>query len=187
MRETARWRALRRLWRDTRCVSAVEFALIAPMLILVFVGAVTVGSFATIARHVNTVAFTIGNLATQVQTLHNADITDIFAVGNVVMAPVDTSRLTMRLTSIEAVSVNNGPITDVIQWSDGSNVAALTVGTAVTLPTGLLTTAGDSVVMGEATYSFISPSTLMFPNGLTISKQFYFHPRNSPTVTRISP
>jgi Flp pilus assembly protein TadG len=187
MPEQTRARPLLRFLRDTRAVSAVEFALIAPVLIMVFVGAVTVGSFANVARHVNTVAFTIGNLATQTQTLHDADITDIFAVGNVVIAPMDASRLTMRLTSIQAVSVNNGPITDVIQWSDGQNITAKTVGTTVTLPTGLLTTAGDSVVLGEATYAFVSPTTMMFPDGLTITKQFYFRPRNSPTVTRTTP
>ena len=187
MPEPSPARMLQRLMRDRRGVSAVEFALIAPLLILIFVGAVTEGSFANVARHVNTVAFTIGNLATQTQTLHDADITDIFAVGKVVIAPVDVTRLTMRLTSIQAVSVNNGPITDVIQWSDASNIAAKTVGTAVTLPAGLLTTAGDSVVLGEATYAFVSPGALMFPDGLTISKQFYFHPRNSQTVARVSP
>jgi Flp pilus assembly protein TadG len=187
MPERSPARALLRFLRDTRAVSAVEFALIAPVLIMVFVGAVTVGSFANVARHVNTVAFTIGNLATQTQTLHDADITDIFAVGNVVIAPMDASRLTMRLTSIQAVSVNNGPITNVIQWSDGRNITAKTVGTTITLPTGLLTTAGDSVVLGEATYAFVSPTTMMFPDGLTVTKQFYFHPRNSPTVTRTTP
>jgi len=180
-------RRLLRFARDTRAVSALEFALIAPLLILIFVGAVTIGSFTTVARHVNAVAFAIGNLATQTQTLHDADIADIFAVGNVMVAPMDTSRLTLRLTSIEAVSVNGGPITDVVQWSDAKNISANTVGATVTLPSGLLTTAGDSVVLGEATYAFISPTTLMFPNGLTVSKQFYLHPRNSPTVTRVSP
>ena len=187
MPEPSPARALRRLLRDTRGVSAVEFALTAPLLILLFVGAVTVGKFATVARQVKSVAFTIGNLATQAQTLHNADVTDIFAVGDVVIAPMDTSPLTMRLTSIQAVSVNNGPITNVVQWSDGKNITANTVGTNVTLPAGLLTAAGDSVVLGEATYAFVSPGAMMFPDGLTISKKFYFHPRNSPTVARVTP
>ena len=59
------------VWRDKRGVSAIEFAPVAPIL-LMYVGAVETGNLLTVTRRVETVASTAGDLTAQVKEVSNS-------------------------------------------------------------------------------------------------------------------
>ena len=175
------------LWRfrqDRRGVSAVEFALITPLMILLFFGLGELGQGLMAQRRVSHIASAIGDLAAQSATLHDSDITDIFSVANFMMQPLPNTTLTMRISSVTAdVSMNTK-----VDWSENSGgVAKLATGSTVSVPAGLINNAGDSVIMSETTYTYTSPVGMVLPNGLTFSEKFFFRPRKTTQVARVTP
>ena len=168
-KKTRRLRA--RFWASESGVSALEFALVAPFFLILLGGIGVGGQFLTSTRHTAAIASTIGNLATQVQTLHDTDVADIFAVGQVLIAPMPTNSLGMRLTSIEAIGSANS-WTPKVQWSNAS---------------GTMSPMTVNQVLAEATYTFTPPLTQGFGAAVPITKSNYFKPRLSPTVVRASP
>ena len=63
-----------RIVRDRRGVSAVEFALILPTMILLYVGVAEIGNAITIYRRTSTVASTAADLTAQVKKVSTADL-----------------------------------------------------------------------------------------------------------------
>jgi len=55
------------VWRDKRGASAIEFALIVPVIILMYVGIVEIANLLTVDRRVETVASTAAALTAQVK------------------------------------------------------------------------------------------------------------------------
>ena len=60
------------------------------------------------------------------------------------------------------------------------------VGSTETVPSGLLTAAGDSVILSEVQYSYDSPVDYFIPNAVTFNKKFYLRPRKSDTVAKVN-
>lgn len=176
------WRAL---WRDRGGVSALEFALIAPVLILMFFGLGELGQGLMAQRRATNVAAAIGDLTAQAQTLHDSDIANIFAAGAVIMQPISSTPLQMRLTSV----TGNASGQPVVDWSDSQGgLTANTPGAVLTgLPTGLIAASGDNAIVAEVHYHYTSPISVVLPNGLQFNETFYYRPRLTSKITRISP
>ena len=96
------------------------------------------------------------------------------------MSPFPTTTLKMRVTSIVADS----SVTPKVAWSKGDGLTALGEGATQTVPSGLISVAGDSVIMSEVQYSYDSPVDYFVPNAVTFNKKFYLRPRKSDKVTK---
>ena len=169
---------LRRLRKDKRGAAAVEFALIAPAMILLSSGLVELCQAMIAERKANHVASAVGDLAAQAETVSMSDLSDIFTIGNTIMSPYPTASLQMRITSVTA----NAQGTPKVDWSEGSGgFGPMTKGATVTLP--LTMNAGDSVIMSEAKYQYTSVLKMVLPNALNYSEVFYLRPRRSDQVT----
>lgn len=175
-----RLRLLSRLGLDQRGVSAIEFALIAPILILMYFGVGELCEAMMAQRRAAHAAAAIGDLATQSQTLASSDVSDIFAAASTIMAPFSTSPLKLRLTS---VTMNSSSVVKV-DWSctQGGLTAYTKAATYTGLPTGLVSASGDSIVVAEGQYNWASPAKYVLPNGLNFSETFYLKPRKSAQV-----
>lgn len=171
---------LRKLGRDRRGVSAVEFALIAPAMIACYFGMAEITQALLAERKAAHAASAIGDLVAQSSSVSTADITDIFAIASTIMQPYSTRSLQMRVSSLTADAGG----TPKVDWSSGSGMAALATGATVTgVPTGVVS-AGQSVVMSEVTYSYDSPVDVMMPNAVTFNRKFYLRPRKSEKVAK---
>ena len=167
-----------RFGKDRRGVAAVEFALIAPAMVLLYCGLVELCQAVIAERKANHVASAVGDLITQVGTVSTSDITDIFSIGNTIMAPFPTAPLQMRVTSITA-DANGTPRVD---WSESSgSMTPAAKGSAVTVP--ITMAAGDSVVKAESAYQYTSVLQYVLPNALNYSETSYLKPRISASVT----
>ena len=93
------WRKLR---GDRRGVSAVEFALLAPALIACYFGLAEMCGALLAERKASHIASAVGDLVAQTTTIHDSDMTDIWTVSATLMAPMSTTTLKMRVTSIVA-------------------------------------------------------------------------------------
>jgi Flp pilus assembly protein TadG len=168
--------------RDNRGVSAVEFALIAPFMILTYFGLAELAGGMMAQRRVSHAASAVGDLVGQSDSLTDAQKNDIFAAASNIVAPFPTTPLKLRITSISG-NASGQPRVD---WSDGSTglTAYAHCATVAGFPTGLISASGENVIMAEATYVYTSPVSKVLPNGLSFSEKFYLRPRKVNKVTR---
>ena len=175
-------RRLSRFWRDRRGVSAVEFALIAPVLIIFYFGMAEMTQAMLAQRRLSHLTASIGDIVARDQQLTDARVADLFSVGNVLMSPFPTS--TLRLCLVSIVSDANGK--DVVAWSDPSNapVDCPARNDVLDIPVSVLP-AGKSVIMSKASYEYNSVFKFMIPQALTFRRTYYLKPRLSEQVTRL--
>jgi Flp pilus assembly protein TadG len=93
-------RRLSRFWRDRRGVSAVEFALILPLLMLFYFGMAELTEAMMAQRRLSHLTASIGDVVARDQKLTNARRDDVFSAGKVMMSPFPTSTLRMCIVSV---------------------------------------------------------------------------------------
>ncbi|OYX13649.1 MAG: pilus assembly protein TadE, partial [Brevundimonas diminuta] len=87
MRRAANIRPLRRLLRDRRGVSAVEFALIAPVMITIYFGLIEFSQGYMAERRASHVASMVADLVAQSGGTNIEDLNGVFAIGDMIMRP----------------------------------------------------------------------------------------------------
>src|SRR4249919_1190507 len=142
-------RVIARFSHDPRGVSAVEFALLLPLMITLYLGAVEISQGVGIDRKVTLTSRTVGDLASQVSSISNSDMTNLLNAASAVVVPYDLSKL--KVTVSEVTIDGNGAAK--IVWSDTLNRTKRTVGSTVTLPTALAV-ANTSLIWSEASYDY---------------------------------
>lgn len=178
-RKTGIFRSLRRFMCDRGGLAAVEFALILPLMIAIYFGAIEITNMLVASRRVTSVGYTAADLAAQAASISNADMTDIFAASSAILQPFSTTPLQIRITSVVA-NASNIPK---VAWSDGYQTSPLAVGSNITLPAGL-TTAGSSVIVAEVSYAYSSPISQMVTETITFDEVAYLKPRRAVQITR---
>jgi Flp pilus assembly protein TadG len=171
-----------RVWRCKRGVSAIEFALLAPIVLLMYVGTVEIGNLLTIQRRIETVASTAADLTAQVKQVSDSDLTDIVAASSNIIDPYDTTPLKIVLLSVVADENNK----TTVAWSYSSTGSGLADGSDYTLPTGT-TEPYSSVIVAEVTYAFkpiLDPKIYFSPGPINLQRTFYARPRRSLTVAK---
>ena len=165
--------------RDRRGVSAVEFAMILPLMLTLYLGAVEVSQGISIDRKVTLTSRTVADLASQVSNITNADMTNLLQASTTVMTPYPTTTLKITVSSVVIDAQGKATIT----WSDTLNGSARAVGAAVTLPTAL-NIANTSLIWGEVSYQYQPVIGYVVTGALNLSDQIYMRPRLSDTVSR---
>lgn len=171
---------LRTFARDARGVSAIEFALVLPVMVTLYLGGVELSNMAIVHRKAVQVASTAADLVAQDTQITNAEMADIFTALNAIIAPFDPSRATIRITSLTADSSNIARV----DWSSAVRTSVRGTGSTVTLPAGLITS-GLSVVMAEVTYSYEADYGIFTTEPSVITETFYLKPRRVLRVDRI--
>jgi len=170
---------LARFRRDQRGLSAVEFAIIAPLMILLYLGSVELSLALSIDRKVTSTASAIADLVAQDDVITDSEIADILSSGNAIISPFPADPLRIRVSS---VLINNDDENEV-QWSDAMGTAAYGEGTAVDIPTGVLA-GNNSVIMVEVEYRHETIFNELGIEAFEISETFYLRPRRSIVVSR---
>src|SRR4051794_34441578 len=135
----------RRFRRDQSGLAAVEFALIAPIMILLYCGLGELTLAMMAERQAAHSASVVGDLVAQTPTMNATQMNDIFNVGASIMRPFPSAPLKFRVTSVKADAQGVPRVV----WSQGHGLGAMTSGSAVGgFPANLLA-AGDSVVEAD--------------------------------------
>ena len=169
---------LRRLCGDQRGISAVEFALLLPLMLTLYLGAVEISQAIGIDRKVTLTSRTVADLASQVSSLDSSDMSDILAASSSVIAPYDSSKLAVIVSEVTIDANSKATIT----WSCTLGGTAHAVGSAVTLPSAL-NVANTSLIWGEAAYSYTPVIGYVVTQTLQLSDHIYMSPRVSSSVS----
>jgi Flp pilus assembly protein TadG len=168
-------------------VAAVEFALILPLMLLIFFGVVE-SSMALLCRaDISIMSSTAADLISQESTTNTADLNNVYAAAGTVLYPYytggATGKPTIRLTSVVYDSTNATPTTGgKVGWTctqAGTGTlspASRSVGQTVTFTQPLMT-ANGSVLMAEIAYSYSSPTTQVITGAINMTNNFYTKPR----------
>ena len=164
---------------DQRGVSAVEFAMVLPLMVTLYLGVVEISQGISADRKVTLTARTIADLVAQTSTINNSDMTNSLNAASAVMAPFPDTNLKVTVTSIAINSTGNATVS----WSDTKNGTARAVGSSVTLPAALVIN-DSSLVLSEVEYAYKPTIGYIISGTLTLRDQIYMRPRQSNSVTR---
>lgn len=176
-------RRLRRFKKAEGGLAAVEFALIAPVMVTLLLGTVELCNALECHQKVTMLASTGADLVAQSKTVSATDMSNIFSAINAIIYPFATANAKIVISSIVSDGNGNGTVA----WSQAQNTTALTAGQAVTVPSGLMA-AGScavgacSVILAQVTYDYTSPVGKFFVGTVPMTDTFYSHPRRSTSV-----
>lgn len=174
-------RPLKRWAREQRGVSAVEFAIIAPLLIFIYLSCVEVTMMMRADRRVTATASTLGDLTARLGSVTNDDLAELYDAAVIMMQPYPASQTRMRITSV----VDNGNGEKRVGWSEGHYMVALTPGTLIDVPDGIVQQPG-SVILTEVEFDFSSNIGFLLKNDVKLSDRFYLRPRRVQKIERVS-
>jgi Flp pilus assembly protein TadG len=171
---------LRRFARDRKGVSAVEFAILLPFMLTLYIGGVELGDGLALQFKSTLAARTVADLASQYVSIDNAAMGAILGAASTVVSPYSTTGMIVTVTE---VTTNAQGVAKVV-WSDSTGTARA-VGSTVTLPGGAQA-ANTTLIFGEVTYPYTPTLGYVVTSTINIYESMYFFPRMSSTVTRVN-
>ena len=160
-------------------VTLIEFALIFPFMILLFIGLVEFGEAFSVNRKISNAASTVSDLISQEASVNNAQLQDLTIVAGEIVKPYRTAPLSLRVISVVANDANTSAT---VEWTYPAGGPA--VGSVYPLPEGgRMTEPNSSLVVAETSYAF-TPSVGYFVGAITLNGIAYFRPRMGRTVTK---
>jgi Flp pilus assembly protein TadG len=170
----------RRFRQDEKGIAAVEFALILPLMLMIYLGLVELSRGMRTAQRLDLVAHTLADLTAQQLTggtntgqagLTEADMNSIFAAANTLMAPLPTGTLRMTISEVNITSPTAGtwqartiwtttrnagtprPCT-VLGGADVPPVSSTTMPTSYIQVTNGVNPSTGPVIVADVTYSY---------------------------------
>lgn len=172
-----------RFARDRRGMGAVEFAMIAPLLLMLYITAFEVTVGLSVAKRATRSAGAIADLTTQTDTLTTTTLATMKDVASAIFSPYSTENMALQITGIDIGSSGAAKV----RWSWAQNgTAPYTKNAAITVPSDIAT-ANSFLVHVRVS---IPHSILMFMPGLmpasmkniTITREYYFRQRVNEAV-----
>jgi Flp pilus assembly protein TadG len=161
---------------DCRAVAAVELAVIAPLMLLMFFATVEFSTGVAANRKVTLVAHTLADLTSRSTTVTDTDLTNFFAAGTGIMYPYPASPIR---STISELYVDPTTLVARVQWSSGAAPRALK--STMTIPAALKV-AGSYLIYSEVSYTFTPAVPWILQGGITLSDYAYTRPRQSACV-----
>ena len=194
---TMKWRWGRlfvlKLLGDRRGVAAIEFAMIVPIMLVLFFGTVELSSGIAADRKVSLMARTLSDLTSRSISISDSDLTNFFAASNAVMTPYVPPTYNVTKGTITELWIDPSTGNARVQWSKGSGPRG--TGTLVTIPAGLIVkdSTGNIVpnqylIFSEVSYLY-TPAVgyVMAKSGVTLSDVAYTRPRQTVCVIYPTP
>ena len=164
---------------DEDGISAIEFALVAPFLALLYFGCIELSLMMQTDRRVTSAASTMGDLVARAAVMSDSDIADVFQASRMIFEPSPIANARLRVSSLVD---NGGNVT--VAWSDANdNWSAHAPGTPMTVPDNLIP-AGGSVIFAEVEYDYTSDIGYIIDNTRVLTDEFYLRPRRVNLVAR---
>ncbi|WP_414900053.1 TadE/TadG family type IV pilus assembly protein [Rhizobium cremeum] len=176
---------LRRFMSDRRGIGGVEFALLAPMLIVLYLCAFELMMGLSVSKKVTMAASTVADLVTRADTsVKKSDLAGMVDVTDAIFVPYAVNDLSLKISGVKIDS--NKQATIAWSWSN-TGAAPYAVGSSVSVPSDMLI-ADTFLVHSELS---VGHELLMYLPGLTghelkditIRREFYFRQRVGNGIT----
>lgn len=177
-------RLLRHFAKAQAGVAAVEFALIVPFMLVVYLGTTEAGALITMDRKVQSVAGAVGDLvARENGTISSATLQDYFQASSGIMTPYTTTDIKQIVTSVQVKADG----TTNVAWSREYLNGVMSVGTthvkdkpygrAADMASVTDIVKGSYVIVSEASYSYKPLYGFVFDQAVNLYRQSFYVPR----------
>ncbi len=169
---------LKRLMGDRQGVGGVEFALVAPMLIVLYLMAFELTMGLSVAKKASMASSTIADLVSREETVDKTFLAGMADVSGAIFVPYPSKDL---LINVSAIKIDSSKAAKVLwSWST-TGVAPYAVGTDAPVPADMLV-ADTFLIRSELS---VSHELMMYLPGLsgseaknfTIAREYYFRQR----------
>jgi Flp pilus assembly protein TadG len=175
---------IRRLGRNDRGTAAIEFALIAPIMMVLMFGTYELSQVMTADRRITKISSSVGDLVARATSTTCVGVSNIMEIGNVLLQPFVTTNLSITVYNVRTLTDNATNLG--IKWSAWNGIGSKAANPITTggIPAGLFTAKkDDEVIITIVRYPF--PWTIdayvigqTTDKSITLGETFYLKPRN---------
>lgn len=183
---------VRRFIDSNRAVAALEFAMIMPVLLLMFLGSFDAGNGISVYTKVRAATYSLAAITNQYgdgtnpnfSPISTTTMTAITGATSAILAPYASSGTTVVISQIKATSATAA----VVSWSYAVNGTALTQGAPFTgLPTNFAANTCSGTypcyaIFAQVSYSFAPMFGAFLTGPITLADSLYTTPRVSKCV-----
>jgi len=167
------FRLFKRFALADEAVAAVEFALILPFLLVLYLGSIEISQVISVDQKAASAAGALGDLVSRTNgDLPSATLNDYFGAVGMIMTPYPADKLKQLVTSVYVDSTGKTNV----EWSVGYNGAtAKTTDSTYPLPSEMTDIARDAyVIVSEVEISYKPWGGYFFNSSFRLYKQFFF-------------
>ena len=178
---------IRRFISGESAVAAVEFALILPVMLTLYIGSVELSSAISVDKRVATVSGALGDLVARADSSITAStVSDYFMAASATMAPYASSDVKQIVSSVRVKADGS---TSVL-WSMADNGASEhATGSAYNVPENLKSLVTENgtmtgyVIVAEAQLNYTPMIGYVFDSDFSLYHQYFFLPRFGEEIT----
>ncbi|MGO8370160.1 TadE/TadG family type IV pilus assembly protein [Rhizobium ruizarguesonis] len=174
----------RRLIRDRKGAGAIEFAILFPVLIMLYIGAFEITIGLSVSKRVTRAAGTVADLITQQQSVTKSALAQMPSVATAIFVPYNSTALTMKITGITIDASANAKV--LWSWAQDGTVPYAKNATVSNVPSDMKT-ANSFLVRTELsiphTMFLFAPNFM--PDGMrtiTISRSYFYRQRQGDSI-----
>jgi len=186
---------VRKFSTDADAVAALEFAIVAPFMLLLYIGGIELANGMAINVKVSATAHSVTDMVTQNTSLSTAQMQNILTGATAIIAPYPVNNGSSSLLSVTVSEISsdaNGNLT--LQWSQSYNGTSFGPGrtnlTNLTVPTSLNGTVGNannpnnqndqvSFIVGEVSYAYAPNLGYTISGTVNLKDSYWLFPRCS--------
>ena len=168
---------------DRRGIAALEMAAISPFMIALFFGCFEVTELVRASMGLGVASDAVSDYVARAAQPGGTDpyseVSNACSGGSLMMAPFSGSFLGVAVASV-TYSTSTGSIA--VDWtSTACGTGTTAISDPVSLATPMLNNPGDSVIIVQSTYNYVSPISFVLQPSFTLTHLSYSRPR--PTAT----
>jgi Flp pilus assembly protein TadG len=183
-RRQARVRQAAGRWaREDRAAAAVEFAIVLPVIALLYLGGFELFQASAVYHKMSDATREMANITAQNTSTTETTLCSLLSTVGVVLTPYSTTPLVLDLYEIQTDSNSNASVTWHVRYTYSTSTC-LDVGAASswTMPAGLAT-ASSAYILAQSSYKYtLSVGANEIAAIPTLTDQVYFVPRESASV-----
>lgn len=168
---------IKHFWRESRGISAVEFALILPVILTLYLGTVDVSAFIIIDRKVSVVAGSVADLVARAEDeIKSSTVDDYFQAAEFTIKPYSATKLRQRVTSLRIDGDAKAWVVWSLTYNGGTGLAKDSQ--YVDIPTEVANANKNRfLIMGEAWNSTDPIIGYVFNSTLDYQQRYFFRSR----------
>lgn len=172
---------VRRLCGDRRGISAVEFAFVLPLLVLIYVAGYQLSDAISAYRKVTIATRAIADLTTQYTSVADTDLDTVLSASQQIMTPYSADNAVSVVSEISVDASGNATVT----WSRArpTTATAQTVGAPYTLPSDI-DQPNTSLIVASMTYDYVPRVAATIIGRIPMHEQIIMSPRRSPSIPK---
>jgi hypothetical protein len=173
--------SLGRFARATRGLAAVEFAVIAPVMLIMLFGSIDLLDMLQANRRAQNTAASLSDVVARDTAVSNDEVAGLWAATNLLMFPNDGATLRVRVTSVRIINASTAEVV----WSEARGLDKLEPGDPVTDLPAQMMRPGSSLIWTETVLPYTSPLGFLAEGVVNLRHNAYRRSRLVDPIPRV--